>query len=62
LCDAAPFFTGRHGRAKKDYEAAIASLKWESIEFHEWPGFPSAEDIKALEERGAEPARLVKGI
>jgi flavorubredoxin len=50
------------GGAKKDYEAAIASLKWESIESHEWPGFPSAEDIKALEERGAELARLVKGL
>ncbi|MDR1575571.1 MAG: FprA family A-type flavoprotein [Treponema sp.] len=50
------------GGAKKDYEAAIANLKWESIESHEWPGLPSAEDIKALEERGAELARMVKGL
>ncbi|MDR2476156.1 MAG: FprA family A-type flavoprotein [Treponema sp.] len=50
------------GGAKKDYEAAITSLKWESIESCEWPGSPTAEDIKALEDKGAELARLVKGL
>ncbi|MDR1319484.1 MAG: FprA family A-type flavoprotein [Treponema sp.] len=48
------------GGAKKDYEAAIANLKWESLESCEWPGFPTEADLKALEERGAELARLVK--
>jgi flavorubredoxin len=48
------------GGAKKDYEAAITSLKWTSIESHEWPGAPAAEDLKALEEKGAELARLIK--
>jgi flavorubredoxin len=47
------------GGAKKDYEAAIASLKWDSMESYEWPGAPAAEDLKALEEKGAELARLV---
>ena len=50
------------GGAKKDYEAAITSLKWESVESCEWPGFPTVEDIKALEEKGAELARLVKSM
>jgi flavorubredoxin len=45
------------GGAKKDYEAAIEGLKWESLESCEWPGFPTAEDLQLLEERGAELAR-----
>jgi flavorubredoxin len=49
------------GGAKKDYEAAIANLKWESLESCEWPGLPAAEDLAALEAKGAELARLVKG-
>jgi flavorubredoxin len=48
------------GGAKKDYEAAIANLKWTSIESYEWPGYPAPEDLKALEEKGAELARAVK--
>jgi flavorubredoxin len=52
---------GWAGGAKKDYEAAIESLKWTSIESYEWPGSPTAEDLKALEEKGAELARLIKG-
>ncbi|MDR0624420.1 MAG: FprA family A-type flavoprotein [Treponema sp.] len=47
------------GGAKKDYEAAIENLKWTSIESCEWPGSPTAEDLQALEEKGAELARLV---
>jgi flavorubredoxin len=50
------------GGAKKDYEAAIESLKWESVESCEWPGFPACEDLKALEDKGAELARLVKNL
>jgi flavorubredoxin len=47
------------GGAKKDYEAAIEPLKWESLEPCEWPGFPTEADLKLLEERGAELARKV---
>jgi flavorubredoxin len=50
---------GWAGGAKKDYEAAIENLKWNSVESYEWPGSPTAEDLKALEEKGAELARLV---
>jgi flavorubredoxin len=48
------------GGAKKDYEAAIESLKWTSIESCEWAGSPTAEDLRALEEKGAELARALK--
>ncbi|MDR1099787.1 MAG: FprA family A-type flavoprotein [Treponema sp.] len=48
------------GGAKKDYEAAIENLKWTSIESYEWPGAPTAEDLRALEEKGAELARALK--
>jgi flavorubredoxin len=51
---------GWAGGAKKDYEAAIKDLKWTSIESYEWPGAPTAEDLKALEEKGAELARALK--
>ncbi|MCL2127907.1 MAG: FprA family A-type flavoprotein [Treponema sp.] len=47
------------GGAKKDYEAAIESLKWESVESCEWPGYPAEADLAALEERGRELARLI---
>jgi flavorubredoxin len=48
------------GGAKKDYEAAIEPLKWESLESCEWPGYPTEADLKLLEERGEELARKVK--
>ena len=48
------------GGAKKDYETAIATLKWESLESCEWPGSPTDQDLKILEKRGKELARLVK--
>jgi flavorubredoxin len=48
------------GGAKKDYEAAIENLKWTSINSYEWPGSPTAEDLRALEEKGAELARALK--
>ena len=50
------------GGAKKDYEAAIESLKWESIESCEWPGFPTEADLQTLEERGRELARSVATV
>jgi flavorubredoxin len=50
------------GGARKDYEAAIASLKWENLEPVEWAGYPGPEDLALLEERGQELALAVKGI
>jgi flavorubredoxin len=48
------------GGAKKDYEAAIAGLRWDSLESVEWAGYPGPEDLSLLEERGRELARAVK--
>ncbi|MCL1929386.1 MAG: FprA family A-type flavoprotein [Treponema sp.] len=48
------------GGAKKEYEAAIEPLKWESLPSIEWAGAPTAEELKDLEERGQELARIVK--
>jgi len=50
------------GGAKKEYEAAIADLKWTSIESHEWPGAPTESDLKVLEERGRALAQAVKAL
>jgi flavorubredoxin len=48
------------GGAKKEYEASIANLRWESLESVEWAGYPGPEDLALLEERGRELARAVK--
>ena len=48
------------GGAKKEYEAAIEALKWKSLPSVEWAGAPTTEEIKMLEERGRELARIVK--
>jgi len=50
------------GGAKKEYEAAIADLKWTSLESHEWPGAPTETDLKTLEERGRALAQAVKTL
>jgi flavorubredoxin len=47
------------GGAKKEYDAAVESLKWDSIESYEWAGAPTAEDLAALEAKGRELAKLV---
>lgn len=47
------------GGAKKEYDEAVAPLKWEHIEPFEWQGLPSEEDIALLEKRGEE---LVQAI
>ena len=52
---------GWAGGAKKDYEAAIDGLKWESVESCEWQGYPTENDLRLLRERGRELARLVAG-
>ena len=48
------------GGAKKEYEAAIANLKWTSLESVEWAGYPDEPDLKLLEDRGRELALMVK--
>lgn len=48
------------GGAKKEYEAAIAPLKWESLESVEWAGAAGPETLALLKERGRELARAVK--
>jgi flavorubredoxin len=50
------------GGAKKDYEAAIASLRWESLESVEWAGYPGESDLILLEQRGRELAKAVKAL
>ena len=48
------------GGAKKEYEEAIAPLKWDSLESLEWAGVPDEAELTALRERGRELARKVK--
>ena len=48
------------GGAKKEYEAAIANLNWDSLESVEWAGYPEEAELQLLEERGRELARMVK--
>ncbi|MDR0403512.1 MAG: FprA family A-type flavoprotein [Treponema sp.] len=48
------------GGAKKEYEAAIEALKWESLPSMEWAGAPTGQELAVLEERGRELARIVK--
>jgi flavorubredoxin len=48
------------GGAKKEYDAVLENLKWDSLESFEWAGYPTGEEFKVLEERGSELARKVK--
>lgn len=48
------------GGAKKEYDAAIADMKWTSLESKEWAGAPSEADLAELEAKGRELARAVK--
>jgi flavorubredoxin len=50
------------GGAKKEYEAAIEPLNWNSVESVEWQGLPTEETLKILEEKGREIARKVKAL
>lgn len=47
------------GGAKKDYDAKVAPLKWESVESLEWAGSPDDATLSALKDRGVQLARLV---
>ncbi len=48
------------GGARKEYEEAIAPLKWSCIDPVEWAGKPDDDLLALLEERGRELARAVK--
>jgi flavorubredoxin len=48
------------GGAEKEYEAAIGSLKWDSLPSLEWAGSPGEAELAALREAGRELARKVK--
>ncbi|MDR2048863.1 MAG: FprA family A-type flavoprotein [Treponema sp.] len=48
------------GGAKKEYEAAIEALKWESVPSMEWAGAPTEQELAVLEERGRALAQAVK--
>ncbi|MDR1566913.1 MAG: FprA family A-type flavoprotein [Treponema sp.] len=48
------------GGAKKEYEAAIEALGWESVPSVEWAGAAAHEELLALEQRGRELAIAVK--
>ena len=48
------------GGAKKEYDATLNSLKWDSLDSFEWTGYPTEAEFKVLEERGRELARQVK--
>ena len=49
------------GGAKKEYDEAIAPLKWKCLDPVEWAGKPDDDLLALLEERGRELARAVKG-
>jgi anaerobic nitric oxide reductase flavorubredoxin len=48
------------GGAKKEYEEAIAPLKWDCLESVEWPGVPDEDTLILLRERGRQLAGKVK--
>jgi flavorubredoxin len=50
------------GGAKKDYEAAIEPLKWNSLESREWTGAPDEAMLQELEAQGRELARVIRSL
>jgi len=48
------------GGAEKEYDEALAALKWDSIGSLEWAGVPDEATLAALREKGRELARKVK--
>jgi anaerobic nitric oxide reductase flavorubredoxin len=51
---------GWAGGARKEYDEALAALKWDSVESLEWAGVPDEAALVALREKGRELARKVK--
>ena len=48
------------GGAKKEYDATLEKLKWDSLESCEWAGYPTEQEFALLEERGKELGQIVK--
>jgi len=48
------------GGAKKEYDEAVAALKWKGLESVEWAGSPDGAVLATLRERARELARAVK--
>jgi anaerobic nitric oxide reductase flavorubredoxin len=48
------------GGAKREYDATLENLKWDSIESFEWAGYPTEADFAVLEAKGKELAQRVK--
>jgi len=48
------------GGAKREYDATLENLKWDSVESFEWAGYPTETDFAVLEARGKELAQKVK--
>jgi len=48
------------GGAKREYDATLENLKWDSVESFEWAGYPTEADFAVLEARGKELAQKVK--
>jgi len=48
------------GGAKREYDATLENLKWDSVESFEWAGYPTEADFTVLEARGKELAQKVK--
>ena len=48
------------GGAKKEYDAALANLKWDCLDSLEWAGYPTEAEFAVLEEKGRELALKVK--
>jgi flavorubredoxin len=53
---------GWAGGAKREYDAAVETLKWASLESLEWAGSPTAEEYAALEARGRALAQAVQSF
>ena len=53
---------GWSGGAQRRLEQLIEQLKWELVDFFEFAGGPTNEDLKHGEEFGAHFARLIKGV
>ena len=48
------------GGAKKEYDALLVNLKWDSLDFFEWAGYPTEAEFTVLEQKGQELALKIK--
>ena len=47
------------GGAKKEYDALLGNLKWDSLDSFEWAGYPTEAELMFLEKSGQELARKI---